>query len=37
MRKRLQSETARAGSTRDNQKARGKHMNISKRNEGYLE
>ena len=33
---RLQSDIARAGSTRDNQMAGGKHKNISNRNQGYL-
>jgi hypothetical protein len=33
----LMQETARAGSTRDNQMGRGKHKNISNRNQGYLE
>jgi hypothetical protein len=31
-----QSETARPANTRDNQMARGKGKNISKRNQGYL-
>jgi hypothetical protein len=33
---RFQSDIARAGSTRDNQMAGGKHKNISNRNQGYL-
>jgi hypothetical protein len=33
---RLQSDIARASSTRDNQMAGGKHKNISNRNQGYL-
>jgi hypothetical protein len=32
----LQSDIARAGSTRDNQMAGDKHKNISNRNQGYL-
>jgi hypothetical protein len=32
----LQSDIARAGSTRDNQMVGGKHKNISNRNQGYL-
>jgi hypothetical protein len=35
-RDRLQSETARVSSTRDNQMVRGKCKNISNRNQGYL-
>ena len=35
-RDKLQSETARPTNTRDNQMARGKHKNISNRNQGYL-
>jgi hypothetical protein len=30
------SETARPANTRDNQMAKGKHKNISNRNQGYL-
>ena len=33
---RSQSDTARAGSIRDNKMARGKHKNISNRNQDYL-
>jgi hypothetical protein len=33
---RLQSDILRAGSTRDNQMAGGKHKNISNRNQGYF-
>jgi hypothetical protein len=36
MKDRLQSKTARADWTRNNQIVRGKHKNISKRNQGYL-
>ena len=32
----LQSETRKAGSTRDNQMVRDRHNNISNRNQGYL-
>jgi hypothetical protein len=33
----LQSDITREGNTRDNQMARGKHKNINKRNQCYLE
>jgi hypothetical protein len=32
----LQSETASTADTRDNQKAKGKHKNISNRNQGII-